>query len=83
MGVKNGASYYTDAELTITIHFPEDKVCCLYCPLCVKDPDNYGRMICFETREILFYPSVTIGSNCAIKMKEARQDGEAETAQCG
>lgn len=67
MGVKNGASYYTDAELTITIHFPEDKVCCLYCPLRVKDPDCYGRQICFATREILVYPQITIGNSCPAK----------------
>ena len=74
MGLKNGVSYYTDAELTMTIHFPEDRICCRNCPLCVKDPDNYGRFICFDTREILIYPDVTVGGNCKLKLKEAQKD---------
>lgn len=83
MGIKNGVSYYTKADVTMTISFPEDRVCCRYCPLCVKDPDNYGRLVCFESREILVYPDVTIGANCKIRLKGDQDNGQAETAQCG
>ena len=69
MGIKNGVSYHTKAEVTMTVSFPEDRVCCRYCPLCVKDPDNYGRFVCFDTREILVYPEITIGSQCKAKIR--------------
>lgn len=67
MGIKNGVSYYTKADVTMTVSWPEDMICCEHCRMCVKDPDCYGRQICFATREILVYPQITIGSSCPAK----------------
>jgi len=29
---KDGVKYYTTAQCTITVFFPENDVCCLHCP---------------------------------------------------
>lgn len=62
----SGVSYYTKA--TAEIGFPEDDVCCYYCPLMQS---QYGtrREICGKTGEILLAPKHTIGVNCSLKFE--------------
>lgn len=62
----NGVSYYTKA--TVEIGFPEDDVCCHWCPLMSVD---YGsrRERCGKTGEILLAPKHTIGFNCPLKFE--------------
>lgn len=62
----SGVSYYTKA--TAEIGFPEDDVCCYYCPLMQS---QYGtrREICGKTGEILLAPKHTIGVNCPLKFE--------------
>lgn len=63
---RNGVSYYTKA--TVEIGFPEDDVCCHWCPLMTRDPNL--RDICSKTGEILLAPKHTIGVNCPLTFKE-------------
>ena len=61
-----GVSYYTKA--TAVIGFPEDDVCCHWCPLMTRDPNL--RDICSKTGEILLAPKHTIGINCPLNFTE-------------
>lgn len=59
---RNGVSYYTKA--TAVIGFPEDDVCCHWCPLMSRDPNL--RDVCGKTGEILLAPKHTIGFDCPL-----------------
>ena len=60
---RNGVSYYTKAS--VEIGFPEDDICCHWCPLMTRDPNL--RDICSKTGEILLAPKSTIGFSCPLK----------------
>lgn len=60
-----GVSYYTKA--TAEIVFPEDDVCCAWCPLMSRDPNL--RDVCGKTGEILLSPKHTIGMDCPLKFE--------------
>lgn len=62
---RNGVSYYTKA--TAVVGFPEDDVCCHWCPLMSRDPNL--RDVCGKTGEILLAPKHTIGFNCPLKFE--------------
>lgn len=62
---RNGVSYYTKA--TVEVGFPEDDVCCHWCPILTRDPNL--RDVCGKTGEILLAPKHTIGTNCPLKFK--------------
>lgn len=62
---RNGVSYYTKA--TAVIGFPEDDVCCHWCPLMSRDPNL--RDVCGKTGEILLAPNHTIGVECPLKFE--------------
>lgn len=66
----NGVSYYTKA--TVEIGFPEDDVCCHWCPLMTRDPNL--RDICGKTGEILQAPKHTIGFNCPLNFNKENKD---------
>ena len=57
-----GVSYYTKAS--VEIGFPEDDVCCHWCPLMTRDPNL--RDICSKTGEILLASKHMIGVNCPL-----------------
>ena len=57
-----GVSYYTKA--TAVVGFPEDDVCCHWCPLMTRDPNL--RDVCGKTGEILLSPKHTIGFQCPL-----------------
>ena len=59
---RNGVSYYTKA--TAVVGFPEDDVCCHWCPLMSRDPNL--RDVCGKTGEILLAQKHTIGFNCPL-----------------
>jgi hypothetical protein len=59
----NGVSYYTKA--TVEIGFPEDDVCCHWCPLMTRDPNL--RDVCSKTGEILLASKHMIGVDCPLK----------------
>lgn len=63
MAFESGVKYYTHA--TAPIHFPEDRVCCDYCPLL----ETYARKQCRLTGEYLA-DTRTIGYSCPLNFKE-------------
>lgn len=61
-----GVRYYTKA--TVEIGFPEDDVCCHWCPLMTRDPNL--RDVCGKTGEILLAPKHSTGFSCPLRFKE-------------
>ncbi len=62
----SGVSYYTKA--TLEIGFPEDRVCCDYCPLL----ETYARKQCRRTGEYLV-DTRAIGFYCPLKIEETNE----------
>ena len=62
---RNGVSYYTKA--TVQVGFPEDDICCHWCPLMTRDPNL--RDVCGKTGEILLAPKHTIGFQCPLNFE--------------
>ena len=62
-----GVSYYTKG--TITIGFPEDDVCCRWCPMMGVEIKT-DRSYCRKTGEYLFAPNYRIGDRCPIEFEE-------------
>ena len=60
-----GVGWYTKA--TVEISFPEDDLCCHWCPLMTRDPNL--RDICGKTGEILTAPKHTVGLNCPLRFE--------------
>lgn len=58
-----GVSYYTHS--TVDISFPEDDICCYWCPLMASEykPD---REYCKKTGEYLLAPKHTVGERCPL-----------------
>lgn len=63
----NGVGYYTKA--VVEIGFPEDDICCHWCPLMGSEYRN-GREYCKKTGEYLLAPKHTIGVNCPLNFKK-------------
>ena len=63
---RNGVSYYTKA--TAEIYFPENDICCHWCPLMTRDPNL--RDVCSKTGEYLPAPKHIIGFQCPLKFEE-------------
>ena len=59
---ESGVKYYTKA--TVEIFFPENKVCCEYCPLM----ETYARKQCRRTGEYLA-DTRTIGYYCPLQFE--------------
>ena len=75
-----GVSYYTTAEVTIEVSFPEDEIKCKWCPL-LKHYDSIDRDRCQLTDEILVSREI-IGSRCPLvirKMNELKGAEENES----
>lgn len=62
-GFESGIKYYTEGNVTVC--FPENKVCCQYCPLL----ETYARNQCRKTGEYIA-DTRTIGYNCPIRFNE-------------
>lgn len=60
---ESGVKYFTRG--TVRVHFPEDKVCCAFCPLL----ETYARKQCRMTGEYLA-DDRTIGYTCPIHFEE-------------
>ena len=67
---RNGVSYYTKA--TVQIGFPEDDICCHWCPLMTRDPNL--RDVCGKTGEILLAPKHTIGFQCPLNFENETKE---------
>ena len=60
----SGVSYYTIAECEIQVNFPEDAVCCQYCPF-LRHYDGINRDKCSLMEEILVSREI-IGQRCPL-----------------
>ncbi len=67
----NGVRYYTKA--TVEIGFPEDDICCRWCPL-MGSEYRPNREICKKTGEILLAPEHTVGEDCPLKFRKDEND---------
>ena len=72
---ESGVKYYTTAKAEITVHFPEDKTICQYCPYC-RNGDSLKRWKCYITNEYLLFPFNTVGNLCPLKFEEGEKDSE-------
>jgi hypothetical protein len=72
MPIKNGVSKYASGTASVTVFFPDEKVCCNYCLFC-KYEDSYKRYSCRITDEWLLYPFHGIGANCPLKFEGGKQ----------
>lgn len=63
MAFESGVRYYTSA--TVKISFPENRVCCQYCPLL----ETYARKQCRRTGEYIA-DDRTIGYYCPLAFEE-------------
>lgn len=68
-------AFYTYAQLNITIGFPENRLCCRWCPLC-KMESGLKRLYCAVTNELLVYPDETVGNRCPLKLLETEKENE-------
>lgn len=67
MATKNSVLWYTKA--TASICFPEDRVCCDFCPIL----ETYARKQCRLTGEYLA-DTRTIGYMCPLKFKPRKEN---------
>lgn len=67
----NGVSFFTHKVLDIS--FPEDVVCCYYCPLLYKD--KLDRPICKRTDEIIINIMSSTGNLCPLQAIEEVKNG--------
>ncbi|MGI6663912.1 MAG: hypothetical protein ACOX3W_00575 [Christensenellaceae bacterium] len=67
-----GVSWYTEAEVTVKVYFPEDSVCCYFCKFCRGDGVR-DRHKCFLTNEILLTVDM-VGRECPLIVEEVRED---------
>ncbi|WP_099206197.1 hypothetical protein [Scatolibacter rhodanostii] len=67
MAFERGIKYYTKAEGSIKVNFPEDKTVCQYCPY-ARNEDSLKRWKCLLTGELLLYPFLSIGNECPLKL---------------
>ncbi len=65
-----GVSYYTKGQAVIHINFPENDVCCRWCPFCRSEGD-LKRYWCRLTNAMLYNPEYPqLPEECPIKFKE-------------
>ena len=65
-----GVAYYTKGK--IEVGFPEDDVCCHWCPL-LRVELKTDRWYCGKTGEYLLSPKFTIGVDCPITFNNEEQ----------
>ena len=63
----SGVKYYTQAY--VDVFFPENRVCCEYCPLL----ETYARKQCRRTGEYLV-DTRTIGYNCPLIFEDTERN---------
>lgn len=62
---KNGVSWYTRGTAIVDVHFPEDDVCCSWCPFCRAEND-LGRFWCRLTNQMIYNPYTERDDDCPI-----------------
>lgn len=64
-----GVSFYTQGKAEITVNFPENDICCKWCPHC-RSEDSLKRHWCRLTGRMIYSPMTTIGEDCPLSFKE-------------
>jgi hypothetical protein len=67
-GFRSGVKYYTKA--TVEVFFPENKICCGFCPML----ETYARNQCRRTGEYLV-DTRTIGYSCPLRFEMEDDNG--------
>ncbi len=70
MAYENGVTHYIKTKATIW--FPENKICCKYCPLY----ETYARGQCRRTGEYIVEDR-TIGYMCPLEIEGGEDDGRS------
>ena len=68
-----GVTWYTHGTITIDVAFPEDAVCCRYCPHLRADA-NGARHKCPLTNEIIIHLDRR-GGLCPVEIDEGGKNG--------
>ena len=68
-----GVSYYTKGR--IELGFPEDDVCCRWCPLMGVEIKT-DRFYCRRTGEYLLAPNYMIGTQCPIDFTDSEVEDD-------
>lgn len=66
----NGVGYFTRG--TVEINFPEDDICCHWCPL-MGIESKTDRPYCKRTGEYLIVPKLGIGDRCPITFDNKKE----------
>ena len=66
-----GVAYYTEG--IVKVGFPEDDVCCRWCPL-LRVELKTDRSYCGKTGEYLAAPNFTVGNGCPIIFEEKENE---------
>ena len=64
---ESGVSFYTKGS--VDIMFPEDDVCCHWCPMLAPDY-RLDREYCKRTGEFILAPKAMIGFNCPLRFEK-------------
>lgn len=67
--MEKGVLYYTEGRAVVRVCFPEDRVCCQWCPY-VRPEDSLKRYRCLLTGEYLLRPFTSRGNRCPVEMDE-------------
>lgn len=63
-----GVTYFTNGEIRLVVHFPENKVMCRYCPFCRSESD-LGRFWCRLTNNMIYNPNVPeLPEHCPVEI---------------
>ena len=69
-----GVLSYSVATAEVTVSFPEDDVCCKWCPF-LKHYDSIDRDRCLITNDILFSRQI-VGVNCPLTVINQVTEGD-------
>lgn len=64
----NGVSYFTEGMASVPVYFPEDRVCCRYCPFCRAESD-LNRFWCRLTNDMIYNPFIPeLPESCPLEL---------------
>ena len=73
----NKVRYYTRGVDKVIVNFPEDDVCCSYCPFMLRRTNNkLTRYACSRTLEPLGDIHRTIGQYCPLEIAAQEKNDE-------
>lgn len=67
-----GVGWYTKGIASVPVNFPEDEVCCKWCPFCWTE-SGLNRYRCRLTNEILYFPNYGLGDKCPVVLNEKNE----------